>query len=143
MKTCSHCKAEKKESEFHKNTRICKTCKREFDRVHFQKVKDKRATYKERRRRENAQRLYEYLLGRKCEWEGCEVADPDMLTFDHLDRSAKRAGVPHLLAYSWASVLAEIKKCRILCANHHFKWTVEQMGWKKYLHTENPQSSEG
>lgn len=66
-----------------------------------------------------------------------------MLTFDHLGRNAKRAGVPHLLAYSWASVLAEIEKCRILCADQHFKWTVEQMGWKKYLHTENPQASEG
>jgi hypothetical protein len=140
LKVCSRCKVGKDESEFHKQSRHCKACKSEFDRAYFRKVSKQRTAYKQKRREENQRRLYEYLTGKRCEWpEGCEITDPDMLTFDHLDRETKRAGVPQLMGYSWKSILAEIKKCRILCANHHFKWTVQQMGYKRFLENKNSQ----
>jgi hypothetical protein len=139
LKICSRCKVGKDESDFHKQSRHCKACKSEFDRVYFRKVKEQRTAYKQKRREENRQRLYDYLVGKRCEWEGCEVTDPDMLTFDHLDRSQKRAGVPQLMGYSWKTILAEIGKCRILCANHHYKWTIQQMGYKRFLENKNSQ----
>lgn len=64
----------------------------------------------------------------------CGEPDPIVLEFDHRDRKAKVKPVSRLLAghYSWKSVLMEIEKCDIRCANCHRRKTyVELASWGK------------
>jgi hypothetical protein len=66
------------------------------------------------------------------------VNDPDMLVFDHLDPQEKHDHVS-TLAHSSCSLKrlqAEVAKCRVLCANHHQKHTIQQFGYKKRLMTD-------
>ena len=47
--------------------------------------------------------------------------------FDHLDIYVKRKCIPQLIKCSWEyTILPEIQKCRLLCANCHVKWTRNQ-----------------
>lgn len=83
----------------------------------------------------NQRWLHAYLLTKRCEWEGCAVDDPDMLVLDHLNPSEKRAHVSTIAhgSFSLKSVQEEVAKCRVLCANHHQKHTIQQFGYKKWL----------
>jgi len=60
-------------------------------------------------------------------------ANPAALQFDHLDpdtkhitATGKRRNPGSMTSYSQAMILAEIAKCRIICANCHIIHTVEQ-----------------
>jgi hypothetical protein len=68
-------------------------------------------------------------------WEGCTVNDPDMLVFDHLDPRTKRREVGDMAhkSYSRKTIEVEIRKCRVLCGNHHQKHTIQQFGYKKWV----------
>lgn len=58
-----------------------------------------------------------------------------MLVFDHLNPEEKSAHVSVIAHSSRAlkSVQEEVAKCRVLCANHHQKHTIQQFGYKKWL----------
>jgi hypothetical protein len=45
--------------------------------------------------------------------------DPRALDFDHRDPSLKVSLVPNLINLDWATVLKEIAKCDVRCANCH------------------------
>lgn len=133
-KRCGRCKFLKDTSEFHRSVArkggvqsSCRSCKRAIDREHNQR--NPRRNYG--RNREYALRnvrwLYEYLRTKHCEWEGCTVNDPDMLVFDHLDPREKRGHVSAMAHSSWGlkSIQEEVAKCRVLCANHHQKHTIQ------------------
>ena len=74
------------------------------------------------------------MKAKKCEWEGCTVDDPDMLVLDHLNPAEKRIEISRMVncSYGLESVKLEVSKCRILCANHHQKYTIQQFGYKKW-----------
>lgn len=68
---------------------------------------------------------------------GCETcgynANPHALQFDHIDPATKlisatgrRVTPSSMLGYSQSMILAEIAKCRVLCANCHAIHSVEQ-----------------
>lgn len=141
-KRCCRCKALKDTSQFHRSAprrdglqSYCRDCKRAIDREH--NVKNPRRN--QGRTREYALRnvkwLYEYLKTKQCEWEGCTVNDPDMLVFDHLNPEEKRGHVSTMAHSSWGlrSIQEEVAKCRVLCANHHHKHTIQQFGYRKWL----------
>ncbi len=78
------------------------------------------------------QKLLEYLSVREC--VDCREKDPIVLEFDHRDRKDKFKIVVKMLSghYSWESVLKEIKKCDVRCANCHRRKTYkEQNCWGK------------
>ena len=54
---------------------------------------------------------------------GCEICGYNehscALQFDHRDPSQKLFNIAHGKDHSWKSFLAEIAKCRVLCANCH------------------------
>jgi hypothetical protein len=141
-KQCYRCKLIKDTSEFHRSAPrkdglqvYCRSCKKEIDKEH----NDRNPRRNYFRTREYALRnlrwLNEYLKTKHCEWEGCAVNDPDMLVFDHLNPREKRAHVSSMVHNSWGlkSVQEEVAKCRVLCANHHQKHTIQQFGYKKWL----------
>ncbi len=42
------------------------------------------------------------------------------LHFDHIEPTAKRAAVAHMITYSLKALIKEVRKCRVLCANCHY-----------------------
>lgn len=58
-----------------------------------------------------------------------------MLVFDHLNPLEKRGHVSSMAhsSSSLKSIQEEVGKCRVLCANHHQKHTIQQFGYKKWL----------
>lgn len=142
IKQCCRCKIPKDTSEFHRSVIrkdglqvYCRSCKKGIDGDHNKR--NPRRNYG--RTREYALRnrkwLYEYLKTKHCEWEGCAVSDPDMLVLDHINPAEKRDHVSSMVHSSFGlkSVQAEVAKCRVLCANHHQKHTIQQFGYKKWL----------
>jgi hypothetical protein len=109
--------------------------KKAWDKSYYLANKEAHAARNRQRRVRNSRLFYEYMKTKKCEWEGCEVSDPDMLTLDHLDPKTKRMDVSSMVrgSYAWKTILSEIEKCRVLCANHHHKFTIQQFGYKSWL----------
>jgi hypothetical protein len=90
--------------------------------------KDRENLYKAQKRHRLKVRglLFEYLSTKKC--ADCGENDPIVLDFDHRDPSKKFKPISLMLSghYSWESVLKEIKKCEIRCANCHRRKTYLQ-----------------
>ena len=142
MKQCCRCRVIKDTSEFHRSAprkdglqSYCRTCKKLIDKDHNNR--NPRRNYGRTReyRMRNLKWLYEYLRTKQCEWEGCTVDDPEMLVFDHLNPREKRDHVSTIAhsSCSLKSVQEEVAKCRVLCANHHQKHTIQQFGYRKWL----------
>jgi len=68
------------------------------------------------------------FLSDKCCLD-CGEKDPIVLDFDHIDQKNKFKNVSRMLGghYSWKSVLTEINKCEIRCANCHRRKTYIQL----------------
>jgi hypothetical protein len=142
MKLCCRCKQFKDESEFGKRSSRtdglsihCLVCKREIANRSYRRNPCRNKERNRRRAFENRVWLQEFLKDKRCEWEGCDVTDPDMLTFDHLDRSKKRKTISYMVqnGFSINTIIEEIGKCRILCCNHHMKYSIEQLNWRRYV----------
>lgn len=79
---------------------------------------------------ENRERLLEYLLSHPC--VECGEADPIVLEFDHINPEEKEKSISALVrSRKWESVMQEIEKCQVLCANCHKRRTAKQFGWWK------------
>ncbi len=83
--------------------------------------KNKEDLYKaqKRHRIKVRKKLLAFLSNKKC--IDCGEKDPIVLDFDHMDSSIKFKSISRMLSghYSWKSVLSEIQKCEIRCANCH------------------------
>ncbi len=92
--------------------------------------KDKENLYKaqKRHRIKVRGRLLEFLSDKNC--LDCAEDDPIVLEFDHRDQRTKFKSIYQMLSghYSWESVLKEICKCDIRCANCHRRKTYHQLG---------------
>ena len=84
----------------------------------------------------------EFLQQYKME-KGCSVCGyneiPQALEFDHIDRSKKKFGMNKAYKYKWSTIMEELEKCVIRCANCHRKKTVED---KDYLNNVNKEPEE-
>ena len=84
----------------------------------------------------------EFLQQYKME-KGCSVCGyneiPQALECDHIDRSKKKFGMNKAYKYKWSTIMEELEKCVILCANCHRKKTVED---KDYLNNVNKEPEE-
>lgn len=74
--------------------------------------------------------------------KGCEIcgynASPLALQFDHIDpetkfrnKNGKLVHPSHMVSYSQTLILAEIAKCRVLCANCHIIYTYDEQRKKQ------------
>ena len=78
-----------------------------------------------------------YFLGKKKEYDarkkeflarikmhfGCQICGykehPSALTFDHIDPDSKAINLANYHCNGWPTIIDEISKCRVLCANCH------------------------
>lgn len=82
-------------------------------------------------RKTNRELLIKYLELNHC--VDCKEKDIRVLQFDHL--SNKRAMVSDMVknAYSWKTILEEISKCEVVCANCHVKRTNKRGGFYRQI----------
>lgn len=98
-----------------------------------------------KRSREKQIWLFDYLSEHPC--VDCGESDPLVLQFDHV-RGKKRRDVTGLTLLSIKSILKEIAKCEVVCANDHARRTAKRaktIRWKlsrrEYAKTSNIKKS--
>ncbi|MDP1793765.1 MAG: hypothetical protein Q8K63_06465 [Acidimicrobiales bacterium] len=141
MKRCARCGEDKPASEFGvKNPKtgtlnsFCRPCVRANSKAHYEANKTSYiARAKNARvgvRARNMVLVVEYLRAHPC--VDCGNSDVRVLEFDHIrdkafDVSAK------LSDYSWSTLLKEIAKCEVVCANCHRRRTARRGGFVRSL----------
>ena len=96
--------------------------------------KDRQRASQKRYRDRSKVRMAFYLKEHPC--VDCGEGDLRVLTFDHLPEFEKSFDVGRAVSgstRSWESILGEIAKCEVVCANCHAKRTAERSGWLKHL----------
>lgn len=138
---CSSCNKIKSESEFSfKNkklqirTKKCKTCHSEYVKLHYKNNKNlyiQRAKSSAKKlREENRILMLDFLKDKSC--KDCGISDVRVLEFDHINN--KHMDVSKMMNnHSWKSILKEISKCDIRCANCHKIKTHKQFNTYKSL----------
>lgn len=85
---------------------------------------------KNKLKRKNAIRklVFEYLKDNPC--ADCNESNHILLQFDHV-RGKKKANISDMIRndLSWKTILSEIKKCEVVCANCHCLRTSVQQKW--------------
>jgi hypothetical protein len=78
--------------------------------------------------RRNQEKLFDYLVDHQC--ADCGENNSRVLQFDHV-RGVKRGNVTQMVSsgYGWKTILEEIAKCEIVCANCHIKRTAQRGGF--------------
>lgn len=87
--------------------------------------------YKRKVRKETRIQSMVYLAKHGC--EECGERDPRKLEYDHKNGDDKERNISDLISngYSWTSpvMVAEIRKCRVICSNCHRLHTIVQQGY--------------
>lgn len=122
-KICCKCEDEKDVSEFHKKgdgyQAMCKECRKPYIRQHYLNNKE---SYLEKARRHTLsiiKWLRELKLTLSC--EKCGEDHPSCLEFHHINPDEKLFEISKAAGRSKKQILAELKKCKVLCANCHRK----------------------
>jgi hypothetical protein len=109
---------------------FCRPCRAQYKREHYlahrQRYVDQARKNKQRLALERTAYLVDYFFEHPC--HDCGETDPMVLEFDHQRDKCFDigAGLPYR---NWASVLAEIEKCEVVCANCHRRRTARQRGF--------------
>jgi len=140
-KKCTQCNLEKEFTEFfvkNKEKKLlhsqCKSCynRKRKSKEHYNKYKNEYLERINKRKaikiNENRQKLLEYFKEHSC--IKCGETNPIVLEFDHRDEKDKKRGIATMMtSYNWETILVEIEKCDVLCANCHRIRTSQQFGW--------------
>jgi hypothetical protein len=147
---CSRCRELKPRSAFTlrgssggRPDTYCRPCRSEYGKEHYAA---NRALYIEKARarkrdqlRTRVEFLIEYFASHPC--ADCGEGDPVVLEFDHL--SDKEFNVSYgINNMSWCSVLAEMEKCEVVCANCHRRRTAQRRGSLRAILTEGEKRDE-
>jgi hypothetical protein len=115
---------------------FCRPCRSDYGKEHYQANRqryiDQAAAVKRRLRLERTALLIEYFKTHPCVL--CGEADPVVLEFDHLRDKQFDVGAG-LLDHAWQTILDEIAKCEVVCANCHRRRTAERRGTQRVLLT--------
>jgi hypothetical protein len=136
---CSTCKEVLPEENFVKKVGTkrgfsykCRNCHNTYCREQWyvknsEKQKASGKAWKEKQRI----KVYEYLLEHPCE---CGESDPVVLEFDHDDKTEKSYTISKMIGkISNETLMKEIEKCTVRCANCHRRRTAEQFGWYNFI----------
>jgi hypothetical protein len=117
---------------------LCRVCRAAYHQRHYAANREGYVEQARRRKQEQALArtgyLLEYFKDHPC--VDCGEADAVVLEFDHL--RDKRFNIGAALPYrNWKSILAEMEKCEVVCANCHRRRTARRRGWLRLLLTAN------
>ncbi len=142
MRVCSKCSIPKDADAFPfrskaKGTRhsYCLQCSRQLSKNHYAhniQYYVKKAALRRKEFLEDINgKLFEYLEQHSC--VDCGESDPVVLEFDHV-RGEKSYNVSAMgwSVLPWNSLLKEIEKCDVRCANCHRRKTTERRGSYRY-----------
>jgi hypothetical protein len=107
----------------------CRSCQSEYGKAHYaanrQRYLELEAKRKRARARKRMRFILEYLQTNPC--VDCGESDPLVLEFDHVKGKSFDigAGLPDR---NWESILREIAKCEVVCANCHRRRTAGRLG---------------
>ena len=139
MKQCAHCKEFKSEEEFAWANQVlkvrqkqCRACMKEMNRVSYLRRSEnyKTKVKEDKKARLDAARefVWGYLSTHPC--VECGESDPKVLEFDHIiGEKVKAVSDMVRLGYGLDTIVAEISKCQVLCANCHRRKTYSERGW--------------
>jgi hypothetical protein len=136
LRKCYRCRALKPETDFSwrrkakgQRDSFCRPCRSAYGKEHYaqnrQRYIDQAGRVKRRLMRERTLYLIEYFKTHPC--TDCGELDPIVLEFDHLGDKEFAIG-PELSRRNWPSILAEMEKCEVVCANCHRRRTARRRG---------------
>jgi hypothetical protein len=139
MKKCSKCGNEHpieffswKSKKDNRRSPTCKSCARMYGVAYYANnaiiMKQNARRSNCRRIADNQQLYYDYLLKHPCV---CGESDPVTLDPDHNYDKVDNVSVMIRGGWAWETILIELGKCTIRCANCHRKRTARQQNWKK------------
>jgi hypothetical protein len=144
LRTCGRCNEAKPLSEFAwrrkakgQRDNMCRPCRAAYHREHYlrnkQRYVDQARDRKQALARERTAYLLDFFRTNPC--TDCGETDPLVLEFDHL--GAKLFNIGTALRYrNWQSILDEIEKCEVVCANCHRRRTALRLGSVRSVLTE-------
>ncbi len=141
FRRCSHCRHYRRLDAFAwrnkaegKRAPFCRGCQAEYNRKHYLANKDlyvRRAEESKRKARlERTTKLLKFFAEHPC--VDCGEMDPLVLEFDHL-RDKEFNISTALSCRKWKTVLDEIEKCEVVCANCHRRRTARRRPTVKLL----------
>ncbi len=138
IKTCGKCKESKEIDKFHirnsktglRNSR-CSACMKQYQAEHYQKTKvhhNKIAAPASRRWRDKKRQELKEVVNsiKSVACKDCNKTYPSyVMHFDHLDATTKKDNIATMIhgVKSLDSILQEIAKCEVVCANCHAERT--------------------
>ena len=136
LRRCGVCGKDKPEGDFNwrrkakkQRDNMCRSCRAYYKHEHYSANKARyiaqAAASKRRLRHERTLWLLDYFEAHPC--SDCGESDPVVLDFDH--QRDKTFAIGEALSYRrWETILAEISKCVVVCANCHRRRTARRRG---------------
>lgn len=111
----------------------CRECMKTYRKEHYKNNKqpylDRAKDRNNKIRASTRKELVSYLKENPC--VDCGESDIRVLQFDHKEPTQKTRSISDMVrrATAWKTILLEIEKCQVRCANCHMKRTAIQFGW--------------
>ena len=140
---CGGCGTDKPLTEFNwrrkaqgQRDNLCRPCRAAYHRLHYernrQRYVDQARVRKQALARARTRYLIDFFASNPC--SDCGEPDPVVLEFDNL--GDKLVAIVQSLPYrAWDSILAEMAKCEVVCANCHRRRTATRAGFLRAVMT--------
>jgi hypothetical protein len=132
-KTCCMCKEELELTEFSGNKKRsdklqsqCKKCHNLYSKIHYKKNKEKYIKEAKIRKTAYKDEFLEFLKTQEC--KDCGNKDYRVFEFDHLENKKFNIGA-RIGGQTLKSLMKEISKCDVVCANCHRIRTISRGNW--------------
>ena len=138
MKICPVCNKPKPSNKFayrnkNKNTRTsyCKRCQKKISRQHYRANKARCLERNKKQILKCQNAVLNYLKEHPC--VDCGESDPVVLDFDH--KYSKEFNICKKIraTYSLETIMTEIAKCDVRCANCHRRKTAREGNWFRHV----------
>lgn len=141
MRTCGRCKRGKPVEDFAwrrkargQRDNYCRPCRAAYKQEHYAANRQRYIDSARRRNQRKIERRVAYLVSflREHPCVDCGETDPVVLEFDHL--RDKEFGIGQgIRDRAWQSVLSEMDKCDVVCANCHRRRTARRGGFLREI----------